>query len=193
VKKEKYNHNNHCIDCGILITNGSVRCKMCCKKGKNHPCYKHGLCLEEHFCIDCGNKVSRNSSGRCRKCANLGKLNPAFGKVGNKNPLYGKVGKNRGIKRPEHSLKMKGENHPRWIEGVPSNSITLHKRINRLYGKATYCENPECTGKSQDFDWSNKKHDYKTVDRADWQQLCKSCHKLYDIKMKKSLLRWYFE
>lgn len=77
------------------------------------------------------------------------------------------------------------EKNPRWIEGVPKNKFTLHRRVWTLYGKADRCENPKCKGKSQDFDWSNKKHDYKSINREDWQMLCVSCHRLYDYSLTK--------
>lgn len=56
----------------------------------------------------------------------------------------------------------------------------IHRRIVDMYGKADHCENIKCTGKSTYYEWSNKKHDYKSFARTEWQQLCISCHQLYD-------------
>ena len=63
-----------------------------------------------------------------------------------------------------------------------------HKWIQKIYGKATICENREfeilnfeCSQKSNKFHWSNKDHKYNREKKENWQQLCSSCHKKYDI------------
>jgi hypothetical protein len=95
-----------------------------------------------------------------------------------------------GRKLPEDQKKKirdacRGEKHYHWIPGVPRHITTLHQRMWRMYGKADHCENPQCAGKSNRYEWSNKRHDYKTLKREDWQQLCKLCHENYDINHNK--------
>lgn len=79
--------------------------------------------------------------------------------------------------------KLSGPNSHRWIKELNSekNYRAIHARIYKAYGKADHCENLECKGKSKKFEWSNKDHQY-TFEREKWQQLCRSCHKLYDLR-----------
>lgn len=57
----------------------------------------------------------------------------------------------------------------------------IHQKIRRTYGRADHCENPKCSGKSTVYWWSSKEHNYDSIDRKDWQQLCCLCHADYDI------------
>lgn len=104
-------------------------------------------------CIDCNSVLAKRSSIRCKSCS----------KSGNLHPLYG----------------ITGENSHRWNHGIPSYR-TIHGRVVASYGNAYCCENEDCDKKSKNFDWSNKDHKYSSIERKYWQQLCKSCHKLYD-------------
>jgi hypothetical protein len=147
-----------CLDCRKPISKLAIRCGSCNKKEtyknpENNPNWKGG----KPKCLDCGKELVNRVAKRCRKCSKKGTLNNMYGS-------------NRCM-----------EKNPRWIKGVPQDLTTVHRRMCFLYGKADKCENPECTGKSKNYDWSNKKHDYKTVDRNDWQMLCKSCHQIYDF------------
>jgi hypothetical protein len=76
-----------------------------------------------------------------------------------------------------------GEMHYRWLKSLtPSKNYgAIHKRIKNKYGKANRCTNPECSGISNSFVWSNKDHKY-SLDIRDWQMLCHSCHHKYDLK-----------
>ena len=56
----------------------------------------------------------------------------------------------------------------------------IHKRIRVRYGKATRCENPNCSGKSNVFDWSLKEGKRYSLNINDYQMLCRSCHMLQD-------------
>lgn len=70
-----------------------------------HKKHRTGLSLIKRFtnCMDCGLAISKGSkNGRCRSCA----------KKGRNHPNYGHTGYWLGKKRPEHSKKMKGSNHP---------------------------------------------------------------------------------
>jgi len=79
------------------------------------------------------------------------------------------------------SRSTSGPRHRKWIVGVPSKNKTLHGRIRKMYGKADHCESNTCSGNGKVFHWSNKRHDYKSLDRSDWQQLCSKCHHKYDV------------
>lgn len=59
--------------------------------GKDAPAYVHGKTLEDHFCMDCGIRVSTWKTKRCRKCA---------AKVSGNRPPTGS-----------------GKNNPRWSGG----------------------------------------------------------------------------
>lgn len=55
---------------------------------------------------------------------------------------------------------------------------TLHYQIAARFGKATICR--KC--KSLDsVTWSNISGEYNT-ERSDWEELCSSCHKQYDLE-----------
>lgn len=123
-------------------------------------------------CLDCGIKVSDSSTGRCKSCVQFGKRNHNYGKKrpgmnsGKKNGMYGK----------------KGKLNPNWSGDISKEYTTIHYRIYRLFGKADCCENLHCSGNSKSYEWSNKRHDYTSLEREDWQQLCHYCHSQYDLK-----------
>ena len=71
------------------------------------------------------------------------------------------------------------EMHPNW-KGDAAKVSAKHNWMVRKYGKPKYCEICKRTDKKQ-YDWSNKYHTYKR-NREDWQRLCCSCHRDYDIK-----------
>lgn len=56
----------------------------------------------------------------------------------------------------------------------------VHFWLRSKRGVAKICENKECTGKSNNFQWAKKKgkeYDFKT---SNFFQLCRSCHAKYD-------------
>ena len=64
----------------------------------------------------------------------------------------------------------------------------VHDWINRHYGKASKCSNPECKSISQFFEYCLKKgceHD-RNIDN--YIELCRSCHRLYDMPEDKSAI-----
>lgn len=68
----------------------------------------------------------------------------------------------------------------------------IHNWVTNNFGKAIKCEHcgldkPK-KEKQRTFCWSNKSGEYKR-DRKDWQQLCYSCHKKYDIE-RLGLIPW---
>lgn len=92
-----------------------------------------------------------------------GKNNPMFGKKGTLSPIA-------------------GSKNYRWVHDLSKNAAVLHARVCAKYGKADCCEIPGCSGKSKRYSWSNKKHDYKSDARDEWQKACHSCHQLFDAK-----------
>lgn len=81
------------------------------------------------------------------------------------------------------SLSRLGDKNPTWVQSLnPIKHYRLiHIRINNLYGKATKCEGKNCKKKSKKFDWANISGKYK-LNKNDWKMLCRSCHKLMDMK-----------
>ena len=61
--------------------------------------------------------------------------------------------------------------------------IAKHMWLYRKFGKANRCDQADETCKGR-FEWSNVSNEYyRNID--DWQQLCASHHKRYDIEHKK--------
>jgi len=61
-----------------------------------------------------------------------------------------------------------------------------HAYINRKYGKASKCENPECEYENpKRFEWALLKGREYSKDINDYIQLCPSCHRYYDFTEEK--------
>ena len=54
----------------------------------------------------------------------------------------------------------------------------LHKRIQRRFGKANFCEH--CHTSNGLYEWANISNKYDEYDRSDWMTLCHTCHVRYD-------------
>lgn len=72
----------------------------------------------------------------------------------------------------------KQEKSRAWKESV--GKIAIHRRIEVRYGKQNYCEICKRTDKKK-YEWSNKDHKY-SLKKEDWQRVCVSCHRKYDIE-----------
>lgn len=73
-----------------------------------------------------------------------------------------------------------------------------HMWLYRNYGKADHCENPDCKGKSEWFDWCLKRGCRYEKKRESYLMLCRRCHRKYDMtpdKRDKAVknLWWYKE
>ena len=56
----------------------------------------------------------------------------------------------------------------------------IHDWLATNYGKANKCENPECSGKSKNYQWAKKRDvPYKRI-RGYFEMLCVSCHTKQD-------------
>jgi len=120
-------------------------------------------------------------------------MGPRLKMIGNKNGCGNKgkirtsemrekmveTAKRIGIRPPVNY--MFNEKNPAW-KGDKAGYIARHHWIIRRRGKAIECENcgkRELVGKK--IHWSNISRQYKRI-ISDWQSLCASCHKKYDIK-----------
>lgn len=56
----------------------------------------------------------------------------------------------------------------------------LHYQINVKFGKANKCENLGCENRSKVFDWALKKGLKYSLNRNDYQMLCRACHATQD-------------
>jgi len=57
----------------------------------------------------------------------------------------------------------------------------IHQWLRRKFGRAEVCENPVCEGVSANFDWALKTGKNYELIRSNFIQLCRSCHRKYDI------------
>jgi hypothetical protein len=68
-----------------------------------------------------------------------------------------------------------GKNNPAW-KGNDATVTSKHCWVRDNFKKKDLCEH---CGKYGKTDWSNKYHTYLRK-REDWQELCRSCHQIYD-------------
>lgn len=100
--------------------------------------------------------------------------------TGKKNPKIGDA--LRGVVR----TNALGDKHHRWLNDdqvvvqPDEKKIVLHRRVRKLWGKPDRCENSECNRASTTYEWSRKDHNINTLNREDWQMMCRSCHFIYD-------------
>lgn len=74
------------------------------------------------------------------------------------------------------------EKNPAWKYGCYD---YIHDWIVRVAGKPDTCEHCHLKSKNNHkIQWANRDHKYRRV-REDWLRLCASCHKKYDINLKK--------
>lgn len=64
----------------------------------------------------------------------------------------------------------------------------IHSWLYRNFGKPIECE--KCGEKKRRITWANKDHKYKR-DRSEWMQLCYSCHKKHDLRLKSEEIKGY--
>lgn len=61
---------------------------------------------------------------------------------------------------------------------------SIHWWIRRKYGSADRCENNDCNGDSDVFEWSLIKGRGYERNIENYQQLCRKCHFAYDLRKK---------
>lgn len=101
------------------------------------------------------------------------------------NPAWyskGNVPHNAGTAKPkELKGRPRGEQHHAW-KGDDVGYAALHDWVSLNYQKADACDHCCCTDKP--LDWANKTGQYRR-DRDDWLNLCRPCHKRYDLTRSK--------
>jgi hypothetical protein len=130
---------------------------------------KHSLIIKESRKLhphkpDCHCGVCKAIRGEYK-----GSGNPMFGTIGELSPNFGK---------PKPAVT--GENSSIW-KGDNALPVSIHFWIRYHWGKADHCDNFNCLGNSNHFEWSNKKKHVYTRNREDYQQLCRTCHRQYDL------------
>ncbi len=80
------------------------------------------------------------------------------------------------------SLSNTGKKSSQW-KGDKAKYQALHTWIRTHHGKADYCVNPMCPGKSSQYQWALKKGRKYSRNIRDYQQMCRSCHRKMDITM----------
>lgn len=73
-----------------------------------------------------------------------------------------------------------GEKSSQW-KGDYAKYQALHAWIRKHHLPADHCCNPKCLGKSKEYQWALKKGKKYSRDIKDYQQMCRSCHRLMDI------------
>ena len=63
----------------------------------------------------------------------------------------------------------------------PKEYGAIHTWLWKNYGKATYCENPDCQGRSTNYEWAMIHEKGYDFNRDNFMMLCKSCHCIYDM------------
>jgi len=85
-KGQIFVERKYCIDCGKELKNRrSKRCRSCNNTGINNPGHKHGKCINNKVCVDCG-KPKSIMGKRCPKCSL--KFNTGVFKPGKLHPNY---------------------------------------------------------------------------------------------------------
>jgi hypothetical protein len=132
------------------------------------------LRTEEH-----SRKISEANKGRRFSLEHRMKLGMA--QIGNKKYLGKKWTEEHKKLMSERQQDEKGTN---W-KGDDVGYRALHGWVQKHLGKPTKCEFCKLEfNNSRQIHWANKSHEYKR-DLSDWLRLCVSCHKQYDLSLKK--------
>lgn len=145
--------------------------------------WNKGLCkIVDRKCLQCGEsfkweaRPSRVKAGWGKfcshKCSSQHQIKFTKPWLSNE----GKVAHNKGAKYPKNS----GIKNNMW-KGNDAGYFAKHDWVKRHWGSPDTCEFcGKSELKSHKINWSNKDHKY-TRDRKEWQRLCASCHKNYDL------------
>lgn len=88
--------------------------------------------------------------------------------------------KRNGIKcRAKVKRNQWGSNNARW-RGCDASLVSKHKRLYRLLGQPSRCDECGTTDTSLTYDWANLTGNYD--DASDFKRMCRSCHWKYDKK-----------
>lgn len=70
------------------------------------------------------------------------------------------------------------------MKKLPADYDAIHWWLRNKHGRASKCENDSCKGESKNYEWSKLKGKRYLRIRENYWQLCKSCHRDYDITQK---------
>ena len=77
-------------------------------------------------------------------------------------------------------MKHEGSKHKKGCEPGSSEYNKMHGYLKYHHGSASKCESKTCSGKSTNYTYALKKGRTYSYKRADYKQLCRSCHTKYD-------------
>lgn len=158
-------------------------CKLCEKEyqvAKPSDAKRRVFCSKSCLSISCNR--SRKKIPEKKTCVYCDSVYWAATKR-QKNKKYCSVGcmmryRNKHINPRIISEKYSGENSPYWM-GESAGYWAKHMWIRNLKGSANGCSC--CLGKNSNYyEWANISREYKR-DVSDWIQLCRSCHKAFDL------------
>jgi len=165
-----------------------LKTKVCfkCKKEKTiDNFYKHPKMTDGFLgkCKECTKKDSATGIHEivCKVCGK--KFFTSKGELTSRNGKRGTGRKTCSRKcwyiwnRGKNTYNFKGEN---------AGYMAKHKWINQQKGDPRYCEKCKST-KEKAYHWSNISGRY-LKDFSDWQRLCVSCHKKYDLEKARFLI-----
>ncbi len=121
-------------------TEGLFCCKKCSSQCEKSKLSKSKKLTGRKFNQTHKTKISLALTGLKKTSDHKRKL--SITKLGKNNPWFGK-------KRPEHSIKMSGKNHPNWQGGISSEPYCLEWKFIRVEYKEydnNKCQNPYCKG-----------------------------------------------
>jgi len=122
--------------------------------------------------------VSRASKGRTH--TEEAKRKMSLANIGNKKHLGHKHSDEAKAKIREARKRQIGEKHPSW-KGDKVGYGALHDWVRSKGGQPNQCEICGRTSAEVKIEWANKDHSYKRK-MKDFLQVCRSCHRKYDIK-----------
>ena len=65
----------------------------------------------------------------------------------------------------------------------------IHQWLRNHHGSASRCDNKRCAKKSKVYEWALRKGKPHAKDIKNYRQLCRDCHKAYDLGSKRPEIR----
>lgn len=155
-------------------------CRKCNKIKPISDFYKHPQMADGHLniCKECVKRRSQNNKTVKRICRGCGE---EF--LANANEIKRRSGGGTFCSKKCWLTHQRERLEEIWDErGRKSTTVygRAHKFIRRNFGKADHCEACGASGDDKPiYHWANLSGEYK-LDRADWMQMCPSCHKAFD-------------
>lgn len=134
---------------------------------------------------NCSRKCSNNNPKKANTCKersmgnDWGSLRKITEELRHKISASSKTAWADQSRRHTLSIKRRGINNPNWKQ-ESTNYSTIHKWLVRSYGRAYRCEALNCKSRSLRFDWALLRGKRYIREKANFIQLCRSCHNSYD-------------